>query len=107
MWSGVSGQISRLNAVVFQRDKKMRTQMTELRTEMREDGKALAGLDSKVVAVEKTVSEMSAKIENIVAKVDESAAKVDGIDRKLEKGLAELKALLVGPEPEPEPEPEA
>ena len=29
VWSGVSGQIARLDAAAFQRDKKMRTQMTE------------------------------------------------------------------------------
>ena len=110
VWSGVSGQISKLDAAVFQRDKKMRAEV--------------ADMQKQVVAVQSNVQELSKQVSSAEDKVDKVRESLEGkmdalsqarqeVDQKLLAELGELKALLAGkeqndkePEPEPEPEPE-
>ncbi len=75
VWSGVSGQISRLDAAAFQRDRKLRAEVSEVR--------------AQVAGVEGTVAEVSAKVAGV-------EGKVDALDQKLLAELAEVKALLAG-----------
>ena len=67
VWSGVSGQISRLDAAAFQRDKKLRAEVSEVR--------------AQVAGVEGTVAEVSAKVAGVEGKVDALDQKLPAYER--------------------------
>ena len=81
VWSGVSGQISKLDAAVNQRDKKMRAEMTELA--------------AKVSNAEDKVDKVR---ESLEGKMDALSQAREEMDQKLLAELGELKALLAGKE---------
>jgi hypothetical protein len=87
VWSGVSGQISKL-------DKKVTEKVGEAE-------QAVKAVSKKVDKVEDKVDEMSSKVEALQKDMD---AKLERILRALTEADG---ALKLGPEPEPEPEPEA
>jgi hypothetical protein len=100
VWSGVSGQISKLDTAVCQRDKKMSAEVVGVQKQVTGVEEEIEELSKKVSKTEDKVDKVCEALPTLEGKIDALSKARDEMDRKLLLELAEIKALLIGKEHE-------